>query len=213
MARARAQALHSMRDLTLSGSQGASAGSHERETRVTCGLYQDLTGGGKPRGSRQAWRLEQGEAETVVPGLGSGRREQDTGRAGSLAGQGPGPGLAGGGAHETPRLYRLSYSHQNPEASSLASAPCSLGAWHLQPHPVLGWHRPRMQGTFQKEGRELDAVPTGATRGCPPPPSSSFPLGQSQGCSPKASCRRPLVKWVVLKINQDPGTERMLNEW
>lgn len=204
-----------MRDLTLSGSQGASAGSHERETRVTFGLYQDRTGGGKPRGSGQAWRLKQGEVETVVPGLGSGRREQDTGRAGSLAGQGP--GLAGGGAHETPRLYGLSCSHQNPEASSLASATCSLGAWHLQPHPVLAWHRPRMQGTFQKEGREL-ASSAGCSshwghQGVPPPPSSSFPLGQLQGCSPKASCRRPLVQWVVLKINQDPGTERMLNKW
>ena len=92
VARARVQALYSVRDLTLSGSQGASAGSHERENRVTSGLYQDLAGGGKPRGSGEAWRLKQGKVETVVPGPGLGRRKQDAGRARS-------PGLAGGGAH------------------------------------------------------------------------------------------------------------------
>ena len=38
----------------------------------------------------EAWRLKQDEVDIVMPGPGSGRRKQDTVRAGSLTGQGLG---------------------------------------------------------------------------------------------------------------------------
>lgn len=191
-----------MRDLTLSVSLSVCSVPLRRDE----GHIWALPGSHRRRKAKKEWRgleAEQGEAEPEVPGPGSGKRKQDTERAGSLAGQCP--GLAGAGAHMTPRLYRLFSSEPHgiqpgfcyllPRCLASAAPPCT----GLALDPGCREHSRRRAGSWP---HRLGAVSTRATRGCPPHPT--LPL---QGCSHRVSCRRPLVKWVVLKINPDPGTE------
>lgn len=154
------------------------------------------------------WEVEDGQG-----GCGGLQAEAETRPLGCWKPKWAGPGPGRGWGPGDTQLQELSDSCQNPRAPGLASATC-----HLQPHPALGWHRTRMQGTFQEEGQEAEltswvrfllAPPGGAP--CKQHFLSPWPF---PGCIPGAPAGRvptlwpcvleqSLVKRGAMKISRD----------
>lgn len=183
-----------MRGLTLSGPKGAS----RKEAGATFVPYQDLDSA-TPSG--EAWGLMQIVTETGVwARMGEEKAGCKKCWEPNWAGAGPGRGWGPGDT----QVSQTTSLPSEPQGTGLASATCPSGAWHLWPHPAWGWHRTRMQRTFQKEGRKLTSPPACAShwrhQGARPPCSTSFTIAIPQGLVQgllQGPYSLALLPWVV----------------